>query len=115
MAARCAALMTPVFAADDEASTKLIFALITTTLVILAWIKVYRATRRPDVPARYVVTFNALTTLTLFELALNDAGFTMVRYSLCLLVPLALVMSVELKLFRVTAVETKPETLAASK
>ena len=115
MAARFAALMTPVFAADDEASTKLIFALITTTLVILAWIKVYRATRRPDVPARYVVTFNALTTLTLLELALNDAGFTMVRYSLCLLVPLALVMSVELKLFRVTAVETKPETLAASR
>ena len=66
-------------------------------------------------PARYVVTFNALTTLTLFELALNDAGFTMVRYSLCLLVPLALVMSVELKLFRVTAVETKPETFAASR
>ena len=115
MAARIAALLSPIFSADDEAGTKLIFALVTITVVILAWIKVYRATRRPDVPARYVVTFNALTTLTLLELALNDAGFTMVRYSLCLLVPLALVMSVELKLFRVTAVETKPETLAASR
>jgi len=115
MAARLAALLSPIFSADDEAGTKLIFALVTITVVILAWIKVYRATRRPDVPARYVVTFNALTTLTLLELVLNDAGFTMVRYSLCLLVPLALVMSVELKLFRATAVETKPETLAASK
>ena len=115
MAARIAALLSPIFSADDEAGTKLIFALVTITVVILAWIKVYRATRRADVPARYVVTFNALTTLTLLELALNDAGFTMVRYSLCLLVPLALVMSVELKLFRVTAVETKPETLAASR
>ena len=115
MAARIAALLSPIFSADDEAGTKLIFALVTITVVILAWIKVYRATRRPDVPARYVVTFNALTTLVLLELALNDAGFAMMRYSLCLLVPLALVMSVELKLFRVTAVETKPETLAASK
>ena len=115
MAARIAALLSPIFSADDEAGTKLIFALVTITVVILAWIKVYRATRRPDVPARYVVTFNALTTLVLLELALNDAGFAMMRYSLCLLVPLALVMSVELKLFRATAVETKPETLAASK
>ena len=115
MAARIATLLSPIFSADDEAGTKLIFALVTITVVILAWIKVYRATRRPDVPARYVVTFNALTTLVLLELALNDAGFAMMRYSLCLLVPLALVMSVELKLFRVTAVETKPETLAASK
>ena len=115
MAARIAALLSPIFSADDEAGTKLIFALVTITVVILAWIKVYRATRRADVPARYVVTFNALTTLVLLELALNDAGFAMMRYSLCLLVPLALVMSVELKLFRVTAVETKPETLAASK
>ena len=115
MAARIATLLSPIFSADDEAGAKLIFALVTITVVILAWIKVYRATRRPDVPARYVVTFNALTTLVLLELALNDAGFAMMRYSLCLLVPLALVMSVELKLFRVTAVETKPETLAASK
>ena len=115
MAARIATLLSPIFSADDEAGTKLIFALVTITVVILAWIKVYRATRRADVPMRYVVTFNALTTLVLFELALNDAGFAMMRYSLCLLVPLALVMSVELKLFRVTAVETKPETLAASK
>ena len=115
MSARIAALLSPIFSADDEAGTKLIFALVTITVVILAWIKVYRATRRPDVPARYVVTFNALTTLVLLELALNDAGFAMMRYSLCLLVPLALVMSVELKLFRATAVETKPETLAASK
>lgn len=115
MAARIAALLSPIFSADDEAGTKLIFALVTITVVILAWIKVYRATRRTDVPMRYVVTFNALTTLVLLELVLNDAGFTMVRYSLCLLVPLALVMSVELKLFRATAVETKPETLAASK
>ena len=115
MAARIATLLSPIFSADDEAGTKLIFALVTITVVILAWIKVYRATRRPDVAARYVVTFNALTTLVLLELALNDAGFAMMRYSLCLLVPLALVMSVELKLFRVTAVETKPETLAASK
>ena len=115
MAARIAALLSPIFSADDEAGTKLIFALVTITVVILAWIKVYRATRRPDVPARYVVTFNALTTLVLLELVLNDAGFAMMRYSLCLLVPLALVMSVELKLFRATAVETKPETLAASK
>ena len=115
MAARIAALLSPIFSADDEAGTKLIFALVTITVVILAWIKVYRATRRADVPARYVVTFNALTTLVLLELALNDAGFAMMRYSLCLLVPLALVMSVELKLFRATAVETKPETLAASK
>ena len=115
MAARIATLLSPIFSADDEAGTKLIFALVTITVVILAWIKVYRATRRPDVPERYVVTFNALTTLVLLELALNDAGFAMMRYSLCLLVPLALVMSVELKLFRVTAVETKPETLAASK
>ena len=115
MAARIAALLSPIFSADDEAGTKLIFALVTITVVILAWIKVYRATRRADVPARYVVTFNALTTLVLLELVLNDAGFAMMRYSLCLLVPLALVMSVELKLFRVTAVETKPETLAASK
>ena len=115
MAARIAALLSPIFSADDESGTKLIFALVTITVVILAWIKVYRATRRPDVPARYVVTFNALTTLVLLELALNDAGFAMMRYSLCLLVPLALVMSVELKLFRATAVETKPETLAASK
>ena len=115
MAARIAALLSPIFSADDEAGTKLIFALVTITVVILAWIKVYRATRRPDVPARYVVTFNALTTLVLLELALNDAGFAMMRYSLCLLVPLALVMSVELKLFRATAVETKPETLAASR
>ena len=115
MAARIAALLSPIFSADDEAGTKLIFALVTITVVILAWIKVYRATRRADVPMRYVVTFNALTTLVLLELVLNDAGFAMMRYSLCLLVPLALVMSVELKLFRVTAVETKPETLAASK
>ena len=115
MAARIAALLSPIFSADDEAGTKLIFALVTITVVILAWIKVYRATRRADVPARYVVTFNALTTLVLLELVLNDAGFAMMRYSLCLLVPLALVMSVELKLFRATAVETKPETLAASK
>ena len=115
MAARIAALLSPIFSADDEAGTKLIFALVTITVVILAWIKVYRATRRADVPMRYVVTFNALTTLVLLELVLNDAGFEMMRYSLCLLVPLALVMSVELKLFRVTAVETKPETLAASK
>ena len=115
MAARIAALLSPIFSADDEAGTKLIFALVTITVVILAWIKVYRATRRADVPMRYVVTFNALTTLVLLELVLNDAGFAMVRYSLCLLVPLALVMSVELKLFRATAVETKPETLAASK
>jgi len=115
MAARIAALLSPIFSADDEAGTKLIFALVTITVVILAWIKVYRATRRADVPARYVVTFNALTTLVLLELVLNDAGFAMMRYSLCLLVPLALVMSVELKLFRVTAVETKPETLAASR
>ena len=115
MAARIAALLSPIFSADDEAGTKLIFALVTITVVILAWIKVYRATRRTDVPMRYVVTFNALTTLVLLELVLNDAGFAMVRYSLCLLVPLALVMSVELKLFRATAVETKPETLAASK
>ena len=115
MAARIATLLSPIFSADDEAGTKLIFALVTITVVILAWIKVYRATRRADVPMRYVVTFNALTTLVLFELALNDAGFAMMRYSLCLLVPLALVMSVELKLFRVTAVETKPETLAASR
>ena len=115
MAARIAALLSPIFSADDEAGTKLIFALVTITVVILAWIKVYRATRRTDVPMRYVVTFNALTTLVLLELVLNNAGFAMVRYSLCLLVPLALVMSVELKLFRVTAVETKPETLAASK
>ena len=114
MAARIAALLSPIFSADDEAGTKLIFALVTITVVILAWIKVYRATRRADVPMRYVVTFNALTTLVLLELVLNDAGFAMMRYSLCLLVPLALVMSVELKLFRVTAVETKPETLAAS-
>ena len=115
MAARIAALLSPIFSADDEAGTKLIFALVTITVVILAWIKVYRATRRTDVPMRYVVTFNALTTLVLLELVLNNAGFAMVRYSLCLLVPLALVMSVELKLFRATAVETKPETLAASK
>ena len=115
MAARIAALLSPIFSADDEAGTKLIFALVTITVVILAWIKVYRATRRADVPMRYVVTFNALTTLVLLELVLNDAGFAMMRYSLCLLVPLALVMSVELKLFRVTAVETKPETLAASR
>lgn len=115
MAARIAALLSPIFSADDEAGTKLIFALVTITVVILAWIKVYRATRRTDVPMRYVVTFNALTTLVLLELVLNDAGFAMMRYSLCLLVPLALVMSVELKLFRATAVETKPETLAASK
>ena len=115
MAARLAALLSPIFSADDEAGTKLIFALVTITVVILAWIKVYRATRRADVPMRYVVTFNALTTLVLLELVLNDAGFAMMRYSLCLLVPLALVMSVELKLFRVTAVETKPETLAASR
>ena len=115
MAARIAALLSPIFSADDEAGTQLIFALVTITVVILAWIKVYRATRRADVPARYVVTFNALTTLVLLELVLNDAGFAMMRYSLCLLVPLALVMSVELKLFRATAVETKPETLAASK
>ena len=115
IAARIAALLSPIFSADDEAGTKLIFALVTITVVILAWIKVYRATRRADVPARYVVTFNALTTLVLLELVLNDAGFAMMRYSLCLLVPLALVMSVELKLFRATAVETKPETLAASK
>lgn len=115
MAARIAALLSPIFSADDEAGTKLIFALVTITVVILAWIKVYRATRRADVPARYVVTFNALTTLVLLELVLNDAGFAMMRYSLCLLVPLALVMSVEMKLFRATAVETKPETLAASK
>ena len=114
MAARIAALLSPIFSADDEAGTKLIFALVTITVVILAWIKVYRATRRADVPMRYVVTFNALTTLVLLELVLNDAGFAMMRYSLCLLVPLALVMRVELKLFRVTAVETKPETLAAS-
>lgn len=114
MAARIAALLSPIFSADDEAGTKLIFALVTITVVILAWIRVYRATRRADVPVRYVVTFNALTTLVLLELVLNDAGFAMVRYSLCLLVPLALVMSVELKLFRVTAVETKPETFAAS-
>ena len=115
MAARIATLLSPIFSADDEAGTKLIFALVTITVVILAWIKVYRATRRADVPMRYVVTFNALTTLVLLELVLNDAGFAMMRYSLCLLVPLALVMSVELKLFRATAVETKPETLAASK
>ena len=115
MAARIATLLSPIFSADDEAGTKLIFALVTITVVILAWIKVYRATRRTDVPMRYVVTFNALTTLVLLELVLNDAGFAMMRYSLCLLVPLALVMSVELKLFRATAVETKPETLAASK
>ena len=63
---------------------------------------------------RYVVTFNALTTLVLLELTFNDAGFAMVRYSLCLLVPLALVMSVELKLFRAAGVETKPERLSAS-
>ena len=115
MAARITTLLSPIFSADDEAGTKLIFALVTITVVILAWIKVYRATRRADVPMRYVVTFNALTTLVLLELVLNDAGFAMMRYSLCLLVPLALVMSVELKLFRATAVETKPETLAASK
>ncbi len=75
---------------------KIIVALVVVSLVVVVWLRLYRATRRQGVPGVYQLQLDTLTVLLLLEVALNDSGASMAVYSLFLLVPLACLMSLEL-------------------
>jgi hypothetical protein len=71
-------------------------ALVVVSLVVVVWLRLYRATRRQGVPEVYRLQLDTLTVLLLLEVGLNDSGASMAVYSLFLLVPLACLMSLEL-------------------
>ena len=75
---------------------KIVVALVVVSLVVVVWLRLYRATRRQGVPEVYRLQLDTLTVLLLLEVALNDSGASMALYSLFLLVPLACLMSLEL-------------------
>ena len=75
---------------------KIIVALVVVSLVVVVWLRLYRATRRQGVPGVYQLQLDTLTVLLLLEVGLNDSGASMAVYSLFLLVPLACLMSLEL-------------------
>ena len=75
---------------------KIVVALVVVSLVVVVWLRLYRATRRQGVPEVYRLQLDTLTVLLLLEVGLNDSGASMAVYSLFLLVPLACLMSLEL-------------------
>lgn len=75
---------------------KIVVALVVVSLVVVVWLRLYRATRRQGVPEVYRLQLDTLTVLLLLEVVLNDSGASMAVYSLFLLVPLACLMSLEL-------------------
>ena len=75
---------------------KIVVALVVVSLVVVVWLRLYRATRQQGVPEVYRLQLDTLTVLLLLEVGLNDSGASMAVYSLFLLVPLACLMSLEL-------------------
>ena len=75
---------------------KIVVALVVVSLVVVVWLRLYRATRRQGAPEVYRLQLDTLTVLLLLEVVLNDSGASMAVYSLFLLVPLACLMSLEL-------------------
>ena len=75
---------------------KIVVALVVVSLVVVVWLRLYRATRRQGAPEVYRLQLDTLTVLLLLEVVLNDSGASMAVYSLFLLVPLVCLMSLEL-------------------